>query len=624
MAQSARLVRWLIAGAAGAAVVAASVAAVLPTLAAMSPHATHVVSSISALQSALGSAMPGDAIQLADGTYTAGGPISISRAGTASAPITVQAQHPGGATITGSGGFSIGGSASYVVLSGFRLTGARGLSVPVGATHVQVTRNTFQMAGSVQYWLTVAGDDAQIDHNTFQHKATIGNFIEVVGPGGSGMAQRTWIHHNYFLDQSFQGSNGGESIRVGLSGRQHSSAKAIVEYNLFEQCDGDLEVISVKSTDDTIRYNTLRNSKGTITLRHGWNNRVEGNYLIGNATGIRMFGNNHVVINNVVENSTGLALQVGGGEVRDDATSGRDHEAVDHALVAFNTFVNDHATPVQVGDGGMRFQPSDVTIANNIVSGTGAAVGVTKGSTGISFQGNMLSGVSGGAMSASGFHSANPKLVLDPGGVYRLAPGSPAVGAAVGAYPQVTLDMDTQARGTPSDVGADQFTGSGAPREPLTTADVGPAAGGGNPGPSPSSSPSPSPGGSARPVRYEAEKATLVHAAVAGNHSGFSGTGFVDYGTGPGGSVEWTVTADSACSATLTVRYANGGTVSRPLDISVNGKVVAAGKAFPPTGGWDTWGTVTLTVALGTGTNIVRATAGGSGGGPNVDYVEVS
>ena len=80
MAQSARLVRWLIAGAAGAAVVAASVAAVLPTLAAMSPHATHVVSSISALQSALGSAMPGDAIQLADGTYTAGGPISISRA----------------------------------------------------------------------------------------------------------------------------------------------------------------------------------------------------------------------------------------------------------------------------------------------------------------------------------------------------------------------------------------------------------------------------------------------------------------------------------------------------------------------------------------------------------------
>ncbi len=152
------------------------------------------------------------------------------------------------------------------------------------------------MAGSVQCWLTVAGDDAQIDHNTFQHKSTIGNFIEVVGPGGSGMAQRTWIHHNYFLDQSYSGGNGGESIRVGLSGRQHSSAYAIVEDNLFEACNGDLEVISVKSSDDTIRYNTLRNSKGTITLRHGWRNVVEGNFLLGNATGIRMFGNYHRVV----------------------------------------------------------------------------------------------------------------------------------------------------------------------------------------------------------------------------------------------------------------------------------------------------------------------------------------
>src|SRR5205809_7651345 len=80
MAQSARLVRWLIAGTAGAVVVAGSVAAVLPTLAAMRPPATHVVTSISALQSALGSAVPGDVIQLADGTYAAGGPITLSRA----------------------------------------------------------------------------------------------------------------------------------------------------------------------------------------------------------------------------------------------------------------------------------------------------------------------------------------------------------------------------------------------------------------------------------------------------------------------------------------------------------------------------------------------------------------
>ncbi len=457
------------------AVAAVPVALAWPSSAAVTPHTTRVVSSISALQSALGAAAPGDVIQLADGSYATSSTITINRSGTASAPITVQAQHVGGATLSGSGGFSIAGGTSYVVLSGFRLTGSRGLTVPVGATHVRITRDVFQMAGSVQYWLQVSGDDAQIDHNTFQHKATIGNFIEVVGPGGSGMAQRTWIHHNYFLDQSYTGSNGGESIRVGLSGRQHSSAKAIVEYNLFEHCNGDLEVISVKSTDDIIRYNTLRDSKGTITLRHGWNNRVEGNYLLGNRTGIRMFGNNHVVVNNVIENSTGQALEIGGGEVRDDTTSGTDHEAVDHALVAFNTFVNDHASPIQMGDGGKKYQPSDVTVADNIVSGSGSALSL-KGGSSLHYQGNMLYGVSGGAMPSSGYTTANPRLVLDPAGLYRLSAPSPAIDAATGSFPQVTLDMDGQVRGAAKDVGADEYGASGPLREPLTTADVGPTA----------------------------------------------------------------------------------------------------------------------------------------------------
>jgi Chondroitinase B/Carbohydrate binding module (family 35) len=610
--------RWLGIGAAATLVVAAPLAVILPGLA-----ATHVANSVAALQSALGSAAPGDVILLADGTYSTSNTITISRSGTATAPVTVAAQHVGGAQLSGSGGFAI--TASNVILSGFRLTGSRGLSVPVGATHVQITRNTFQMAASVRYWLTVAGDDAQIDHNTFQHKSTAGNFVEVVGPGTAGMAQRTWIHHNYFLDQSFTGSNGGESIRVGLSGRQHSSAKAIVEYNLFEQCNGDLEVISVKSTDDIIRYNTLRNSKGTITLRHGWNNRVEGNYLIGNRTGIRMFGNNHVVVDNVVENSTGLGLEIGGGEVRDDTTSGTDHEAVDHALVAFNTFAGDHAPAIQVGDGGERYQPSDVTIANTIVSGTsGSVLSVTGGSTNLHYLGNIINGMSSGAMPTSGFRAVNPRLVLDSDGIYRLGSGSPAIGAAAGSFPQVTLDMDGQARTSPSDVGADQVAGSGPLREPLRTTDVGPASGGGTPGPSPSTSPSrsPSPSPSPRTVRYEAEKAALFHAVLANNHSGFSGTGFVDYDATAGSFVQWTVTASTTCTATLTIRYANGSTGNRPMDISVNGRVVAAGRAFPPTGSWSTWQTVTLTVALSAGTDTVRATAATGAGGPNTDYLE--
>jgi len=458
-------------GATVVAVGALSAVFALPSSAASS----KVVSSVAALRSALAAAVPGDVIEVADGTYSTGDAIAITKAGTAKDPITVQAQHVGKATISGAGGFSIGGGASYVTLSGFRLTGSRALSIPAGAGHVRISRNVVQISGSAQYWLTVAGDDAQVDHNTFQHKATLGNFIEVVGPG-SAMAQRTWIHHNYFLDHSYSGGNGGESIRLGLSGRQHSAAHAIVEDNLFEKCNGDLEVISVKSTSDVIRYNTLRNSKGTITLRHGWNNLVEGNYLLGNETGIRIFGNNHTVINNVIQNSTGQALSVGGGEVRDDTTSGTDHEAADHVLVAFNTFVGDKSSPIKMGDSSKAYQPSDVTVADNIVSGTGSALRLQGGSS-LHYQGNLLHGVSAGSLPSGGYKSADPKLVLDAGGLYRLSAGSPAIDAATGSFAAVTLDMDGQTRTGAKDVGADEFGPAGAGREPLTTADVGPAAG---------------------------------------------------------------------------------------------------------------------------------------------------
>jgi poly(beta-D-mannuronate) lyase len=615
--------RWLVLGTAVAAVAAVPAALALPSLAAIMPQATHVVTSISALQSALNSAVPGDVIQLADGSYSTSSTISITKAGTASAPIVVQAQHVGAATITGSGGFSIASTASYVTLSGFRLTGASGLQIPVGATHARITRNTFQMAGSVQYWLQVAGDDAQIDHNTFQHKSTVGNFVEVVGPGSSGMAQNTWIHHNYFLDQSFTGSNGGESIRVGLSGRQHSVAHAIVEYNLFEQCNGDLEVVSVKSTSDIIRYNTLRNSKGTITLRHGWGSLVEGNYLLGNSTGIRMFGNNHTVINNVIQNSTGQALEIGGGEVRDDTTSGTDHEAVDHALVAFNTFVNDRSSPIQMGDGGKAFQPSDVTVADNIVSGTSGSAESSSGGSSLHYQGNILWGVSGGAMPSSGYTTANPRLVADSAGLYRLSSGSPAIDAAQGTFTQVTLDMDGQTRGAAKDVGADEFGAAGALREPLTTADVGPASGGGNPSPSPSVSPSVSPSTSPTPgtTRYEAEGG-VCQGTIDSDHAGFSGTGFCNTDNATGAAMTWTVNAATAGAATVVFRYANGTTGSRPASIRVNGAAVGT-LDFPVTANWDTWANATLTVSLGAGSNTIAAVSTTSGGDANLDYIDV-
>jgi chitodextrinase len=124
-------------------------------------------------------------------------------------------------------------------------------------------------------------------------------------------------------------------------------------------------------------------------------------------------------------------------------------------------------------------------------------------------------------------------------------------------------------------------------------------------------------------VDYQAELATLSQAAVATNHTGYSGTGFVDYTNIAGGYIEWTVNVAAAGSQSVAIRYANGTTVNRPMDISVNGAVSSAGLAFGATTNWDTWADRTLTVTLTAGANTIRATATTANGGPNVDKITI-
>jgi hypothetical protein len=425
------------------------------------------VSSISALQSALNSAVPGDRIQLTDGVYTTTGSINVTRSGTAASRIVVAAQHVGGAEIRGSAGFSLG-AVSYVDISGFRLTHSGGFTIPGNAGHIRFSRNLVQIAGSTTNWVTVVGSDAEVDHNTFQNKSTQGVFLQITGPGDHDMAQRAWIHHNYFFHHTFNGSNGGESIRLGLSSRQLASAFATVEYNLFEQANGDSEAISVKSSDNIIRYNTLRDSRGWIVLRHGNRNRVEGN--IGLGSGIRYYENDHVIVNNLVQGSQVIA---GSGDVVDDTNNGTEHARPDRVLFAFNT-VTGSGTLLDIG-GGNTFGPDNCTFANNIFvgGGSGGLVNVSKG-TNLHWQGNIIWAGSAGDMPSGTYRSVNPGLVTDAGGLRRLGSAtSPAVDTAAGSYPQVTLDMDLSTRDALKDVGADEF--GATQRRPLTTGDVGPS-----------------------------------------------------------------------------------------------------------------------------------------------------
>jgi hypothetical protein len=136
--------------------------------------------------------------------------------------------------------------------------------------------------------------------------------------------------------------------------------------------------------------------------------------------------------------------------------------------------------------------------------------------------------------------------------------------------------------------------------------------------PSGSAFPAPS-----RQVVHEAEDATRSGAAIASQHRGYTGSGYLDYVNPADDYVEWTVSVPTSGSYPLGFRYANGGTADRPLRISVNGTVVAAQLSFPPTGAWNAWRTAALTASLPAGSAVrIRATTTGAGGG-NLDSLSV-
>ncbi|MEU3606884.1 polysaccharide lyase 6 family protein [Streptomyces sp. NPDC035033] len=439
------------------------------------------VTSVAALQREIDAAAPGARIVLADGTYAvpSGGIRVAGKHGTTSAPITIVSASRGGAVLTGAVSFLLTGS-SNITISGFAFRQTTGLVIPADCPRVRLTRNDFKLADRTDLdWVTVRGDDAKIDRNHFHHRTTQGVFLVVDGPDYTPVAQRTHIFRNYFSDHSYTGTNGGEAIRLGVSHRALSTADALVEYNLFERCDGDPEAISVKSSGNTVRHNTLRGNKGGIVLRHGNATTVEGNHVLGGENGIRLYGNDHLVVNNHISGTTDRGIVIGSGTTRDHHAGEtieerRGNDACDRAVIAHNTLVGNAAT---ISGESRAHEPRDVVVADNILVASSGRL-VDLGTTGgFVWQGNILWGAAAdGTIPAGGFRRVDPLLRKDADGVHRLTAGSPAVGAATLASLTVTEDVDGHPRGGARDVGSDEYSTLAPVRRPLTTADVGPNA----------------------------------------------------------------------------------------------------------------------------------------------------
>ena len=123
-------------------------------------------------------------------------------------------------------------------------------------------------------------------------------------------------------------------------------------------------------------------------------------------------------------------------------------------------------------------------------------------------------------------------------------------------------------------------------------------------------------------VPYEAEFATLNSVSTNTNHGGYQGIGFVDGFSSVGDYVEFEVYAPAAGTYELDVRYC-AGTENAARNLYVN-SVYHSGLNLTKTADWDTWGTVTASVSLHEGKNLIKiAYDSGNFAGINLDNITI-
>lgn len=161
-------------------------------------------------------------------------------------------------------------------------------------------------------WVSLYGINNRVDHCELTGKTHQGTTLVVWLDEQPNYHQ---IDHNYFGPRPPLGANGGETIRIGTSDWSMHDSYTKVEYNIFDKCDGETEIISIKSGYNTINSNLFYECDGTLTFRHGNNSEVINNYFIGNkkenAGGVRIIGENQKVSNNYMQGLTGTGLRAG-------------------------------------------------------------------------------------------------------------------------------------------------------------------------------------------------------------------------------------------------------------------------------------------------------------------------
>ncbi|MEP6675682.1 MAG: chondroitinase-B domain-containing protein [Ferruginibacter sp.] len=465
------------------------------------PSIKRIVSTVTEFKNALAAMNPGDTVEVNNGTYNLSS-LTITRSGCDLKPILIYAKNPGQVILNGATAFVIR-SVKNITVSGFVFQSANiGTGIKMeNCNQIRITGNTFNYIENASCTWVYIGDTFgsteplrsgynRVDHNIFDGKTQTGNYIRMDGNIDQQSRYDT-IDHNWFKNNGPRAVNEKECIRVGVSTLSQSRGYTTIEYNLFTDCDGDPEIISVKSWNNTVRYNTFVRSLGTLSLRQGNESVVEGNYFFGEGKivgtdgcgGIRVYGKDHKIINNYFSGLTGYkwdaAITITNGDVNNSSTDYSAHFQPENIVVAFNTLVNNYSD-IEIGfdnNGNYPKPPLNCQINNNIVVDNSNPIIKSYSAAslaGVSFNNNIMypTGTSsiGITSTAAQINQTDP-LLMQPvcdtpvvncdqtyaHKVYRLAANSPAIDAANGTYPYALYDFEKQARGGLKDIGADEY-----------------------------------------------------------------------------------------------------------------------------------------------------------------------
>ena len=251
-----------------------------------------------------------------------------------------------------------------LVLSGVYLDHAEGTGdgIVVHGDHNRITECAV-INGKFKFFVHLFGSDNRVDHCYLAGKTTVDPTFQIEVE--EKRPNHDHVDHNDFGPRPPLGQNGGETMRVGYSFQSMYSSGALVEQNLYDRCDGEIEIISSKSCDNIYRNNTFLNCAGMLTLRHGNRATIDGNFFIGNhkrgSGGIRVIGEDHVITNNYIEGVQNGAFWITSG-IQDSPLKG--YFRAQRCLIGFNTIVDCKGPDIQL-DAGMGIVESHAHAAEH-------------------------------------------------------------------------------------------------------------------------------------------------------------------------------------------------------------------------------------------------------------------